>query len=382
MTAPSHLHVVGGGVMGLGIAWRLASRGLRVTLYERDRCGGGASNAAAGMLAPLAELEPDEDALRCFALASQHRWPTLARELRDATGIDVELDTTGTLIVALEPDDVARLQPLIRQHRELGLDSRWMSAEEARKTEPLLSPQVVGALYCPQDVQVSNRRLVEALRVAAEAAGVTLIEGSHVQEIGIRDGQVRSLTLREGAADSVPRTLPCDAVLLCAGAWSRSLDGLGELRPPVRPVRGQMIALRSLPEAPLPLHVLRGPEAYLVPKRDGRLVIGATSEEKGFEAGLTAGGMLQLLRGAWEMLPLVWEMPVIETWSGFRPGSRDNAPLLGAAGAEGLWMATGHYRNGIQQAPLTIESVANAILDGRLPAIAAPFRADRFLRRR
>jgi glycine oxidase len=367
--------VIGAGVIGLSVAWRLAQRGATVIVFDKGAAGTGASHAAAGMLAICAEAEPGEEALVALGRASQALWPTFAREVEDAAGLPIDLRTEGTLIVALTADDQARLQHRLAFQKSLGLPVEWISGNEARRHEPHLAPGIAGAVLSPEDHQVDNRKLVAALRLAAECTGVTIREHCAVERIVIAGGRATGVALADGTL------LAADAVVLAAGAWSRRIDGLpADARVPVRPVKGQTIALRMDPSAPLINHVLWAPGAYMAPRRDGRLIVGATVEEKGFDAALTAGGLLALLEAAWRALPALEELPVDEMWVGHRPGSRDDAPILGHGPVEGLVYATGHYRNGILLTPVTADAIARLVLDGAVDPVIAPFGIARFHR--
>jgi glycine oxidase len=367
--------VIGAGVIGLSIAWRLAQRGAAVTVFDQGTAGAGASHAAAGMLAICAEAEPGEEALVTLGRASQALWPAFAREVEDAAGAPVDLRTEGTLLVALTADDQARLQHRLAFQKSLGLPIEWISGAEARRREPHLAPGIAGAVASPEDHQVDNRKLVAALRIAAERAGVTIREHCAVERIVISGGRATGVALADRTQ------VAADVVVLAAGAWSRRIEGLpADARPPVRPVKGQTLALRMDPAAPLLTHVLWAPGAYLAPRRDGRLIVGATVEEKGFDTTLTAGGVLALLEGTWRALPAVEELPIEEMWVGHRPGSRDDAPILGPAPVEGLVYATGHYRNGILLTPITADAIARLVIDGDVDAVIAPFGIERFHR--
>jgi glycine oxidase len=365
--------IIGAGVVGLGIAWRLAARGVAVEVFDRGRAGAGASHAAAGMLAACCEAEPGEETLVALGRESQARWPAFAAELAEATGIDVELRTEGTIMVALTADDQARLQHHLVFQRKLGLPLEWITAAETRRREPHLAGKLAGAVWSPQDHQVENRKLAPALRKAAERAGAIVREHTPVKEISISGGRADGIILEDGSKVS------SDAVVLAAGAWSRSIGGLpSELRPPVRPIKGQMIALRMDPSAPLINHVVWAPGLYLVPRRDGRLILGATVEEKAFDTTLTAGGVLALLDAAWRTVPSIEELPIDEMWVGHRPGSRDDAPILGPGPVAGLVYATGHHRNGILLAPVTADAIARLVLDGTVEPAIRPFGVERF----
>ena len=362
--------VVGGGVAGLGVAWRLAQRGRRVAVFERDRAGRGANRrgadrrgadrrgaswAAAGMLAPAAELGFEELDLYAFGRESLARWPAFARELREATGQDVGYRTEGTFVVADDRDSARALRRLFRFQTEHGARVEWLTGDEAAEREPLLSPRLPAAVWSPDDHQVDNRALADALRATAEAAGVAIREGAEVT--AIEPGRRPALVVGGERVEA-------DAVVLAAGAWSGAVGGL-EPAPPVRPVKGQALSLRMTDDLTL-RHVVRGPDAYLVPKADGRLVVGATSEERGWDDAVTAGGLFRLLEGAVPLVPGVEEMELVETWVGHRPASRDHAPILGRSGHPGVVYATGQYRHGMLLAPVVADEVAaevDALLD-------------------
>ncbi|MGH6671290.1 MAG: glycine oxidase ThiO [Xanthobacteraceae bacterium] len=364
--------IIGAGVVGLGIAWRLASRA-SVTVFDRNTSGSGASHAAAGMLAACCEAEPGEEALVALGRESQARWSAFADELLRVSGVDVELRREGTLVLALTADDQAEISHRLEFQKKLDLPLEWLSAAATRAREPHLAGKLAGALFSPDDHQVDNRKLAQALRVAAEAAGVTVREHCPVKEISVHGGRATGITLEDGTSSAA------DIVVLAAGAWSRGIGGLpSDRRPPVRPVKGQMLALQMDAAAPLLDHVLWAPGAYLVPRRDGRLIVGGTVEERGFDTTITAGGMLTLLEAAWRAVPAVEELPIAEIWVGHRPGSRDDAPILGRGPLEGLFYATGHHRNGILLAPITADAMARLILDDVAEVAIRPFGLERF----
>jgi glycine oxidase len=364
--------VIGAGVIGLGIAWRLAQAGCTVTVYDCGEAGHGASWAAAGMLAAAVETEPGEETLLGLTLESQRLWQDFARELEAGSGISVGYRDEGTIVVALTRDDAEQLRHTYQFQKSLGLDIEWLSGAQARQREPHLRPGVPGAVLSPHDHQVENRALAHALAVAARRAGATVNEHCAVSEIELAGERVRGVVTARGYE-------PADVVVLAAGAWSREIGGIPTAYlPPVRPIKGQMLALRMDPAVPLLRHVIWLPNAYLVPRLDGRLVIGATVEERGFDDAVTAGGLLALIEGAWRAVPTIEELPVVETWVGFRPGSRDDAPMLGPSGIDGLVIATGHHRNGILLTPVTAAVVSAYVLSGRLPELAQPFSPSRF----
>ena len=364
--------MIGAGVIGLGIAWRLAQAGCAVTVFDRGEAGHGASWAAAGMLAAAVETEPGEEPLLPLALESQLLWIDFARELEAAAGISVNYRDEGTLVVALNRDDAAQLHHSYEFQKGLVLDLHWLSAAEARQREPHLKPGIAAAVWSPRDHQVENRDLGRALAIAARGAGVELVEHCAVREVLFKGGRATGVVTERGQE-------PVDVVVLAAGAWSREIGGIpAAYLPPVRPIKGQMLALQMDPAAPLLRHVVWLPRAYLAPRNDGRLLIGATVEERGFDNRLTAGGMLALLEGAWRAVPSIEELPIAETWVGFRPGSRDDAPMLGPSGIDGLVVATGHHRNGILLTPVTAAVISAFVLTGRMPEMARPFSPERF----
>jgi len=358
--------------MGLGIAWRLAQADCSVTIYDRGEAGHGASWAAAGMLAAAVETEPGEEELLVLTRESQRMWPGFAREIEAASGISVDYRDEGTIVIALTRDDAEQLRHAYDFQKSLDLELEWLSGAEARRREPHLRPGIPGAVFSPRDHQVENRLLVRSLAEAARRTGVMLYEHLPVREVEVIGGRACAVVTEHGRD-------PADVVILAAGAWSREIAGIPPAHlPPVRPIKGQMLALRMDLAAPLLRHVIWAPRSYLVPREDGRLIIGGTVEERGFDDTLTAGGLLALLEGAWRAVPGIEELPVAETWVGFRPGSRDDAPMLGPSGIDGLVVATGHHRNGILLTPLTAETVSAYVLTGRLPPILQPFSPERF----
>lgn len=362
--------VVGGGVIGLAIGWRLAAAGRPVTVFERGKAGSGASWAAAGMLAPVSEAEPEEEPLIDLALAGHALWPSFAAELMRSSGSEIDYWPCGGLHVALTRDEVERLRFLQAFLAHRRLESRWIGVAEARAQVPHLSPHAKAALLCPSDHQVDNRRLVVALRAAFLAAGGVLLEETEITALDVIGGCVAGIVARD-------RRYAAELVILASGAWSGAFDALApHHRPPVRPVKGQMLCMRMA--TPLTGSILWREGRYLVPRRDGRLLIGATVEEQGFDARMTAGGLFQLLESARELLPAIDDLPVEETWCGFRPASRDDAPILGPSSLPGLIYATGHHRHGILLTPITAAGIAEYVMRGALPPALRTFTAARF----
>jgi glycine oxidase len=363
--------VVGGGVIGLGIAWRAAQAGLSVTVVDQAP-GRGASWAAAGMLAPVTEVHYGERPLLGLNLAAAARWPGFAAEVEEAAGHAVGYRPSGTLAVARDTDDNAALEDLYQFQLRCGLEVERLRSRECRQLEPGLAPSIRGGILAPGDHQVDNRALVEALLVACERSGMRLVEG-RVAELVTDGDRVIGVVLGDG------ERLAAGVVVLAAGCWSGGLGGVAaEALVPVRPVKGQLLYLRGPADQPLCHRNVRGLEVYVVPRGDGRVVVGATVEEQGFDTRVTAGAVGDLLRAALELLPDVAELELAETVVGLRPGSPDNAPMLGPAGPEGLVVATGHYRNGILLTPVTADAIAELLATGRVPDLIAPFAPGRF----
>ncbi len=370
--------IIGGGVIGLGIGWQLSKAGLLVSLFERGRVGQGASWAAAGMLAPFSEAHTEEPELLKLGCESLSLYPKWVEELQSDSGITIDYRVDGTLIVGIEQDDTDQLQHLYKAQQLLELDVQWLTGRKARDIEPSLSPRVSCAIRCDTDYQVDNRLMVNALKHVYQKCGGKLYENCSVKRIEIEDRAAIGIHTEAMYHDA-------DIVILAAGCWSTELVGIPDnIRPPVRPVKGQMLALQM--EDGIELNsVIRTIRAryptsvYLVPRVDRRLIVGATTEEMGFDTRLTVGGMFELLRGAWEVVPGLYELPIIETWTGLRPGSRDNAPILGTTPIENLIYATGHYRNGILLTPITVYAITELILTGETPDTIKPFNVDRFL---
>jgi glycine oxidase len=363
--------VVGGGAIGLGIAWRAALAGMTVTLVD-EAPGRGASWAAAGMLAPVTEVHYGEQALLQLNLAAAARWPGFAAELEEASGRPVGYRPAGTLAVARDADDNAALEDLYQFQLRCGLEVERLRSRECRQLEPGLAPSIRGGVLAPGDHQVDNRALVEALLAACQRAGVRLVE-ARATGLTVEGDRVTGVVLAGG------ERLTAGMVVLAAGCWSGGLGGLaGEVLAPVRPVKGQLLYLRGPADRPLCSRNVRGLEVYVVPRGDGRVVVGATVEEQGFDTRVTAGAVHDLLRAAMELLPDAAELELVETVVGLRPGSPDNAPLLGPAGPEGLVVATGHYRNGILNTPTTADTIAELLATGQVPEMIAPFSPGRF----
>ena len=365
--------VAGGGVVGLSVAWRAAQAGMAVTVVD-DAPGTGASYAAAGMLAPVAEAAYGEQALVALGRASLALYPQFAAELERVSGRRVGLRTAGTLLVGFDEDDVRELDRTHAFHLELGLEATRLTPRACRAQEPSLTPRVRGGVRVDGDHSVEPRSLHAALLDATAAAGVELVR-ARVAGIDVEDGRATGLRLEDGTRRAAGQ------VVLALGAWSGRLPGVPDGAVPVRPVKGQILRLRGTPLLDGTVRALvRGRTVYLVPYGEDRLVVGATVEEQGFDPRVTVGAVHDLLRDATEVVPGLTELELVETLARWRPGTPDNGPLLGPSALPGLVLATGHYRNGVLLAPVTASAVV-AVLTGRgLPDSAAPFAGDRFVR--
>jgi glycine oxidase len=364
--------IIGAGVIGLATAWRAASRGATVTLID-PAPGSGASAVAAGMLTPVSEVAYGEEPLLALGLASRDRYGAFVAELEEETGLGTAYRDDGILEVAFDTDDLRYLDEVRRLQEAWGIPTEALTGRECRKLEPMLAPGVRGGLLAPEDGSIDPRRLAPALLTAAEKRGVTLVRQRATGVIVENDAAV-GVRLDDGGEVRAAR------VLLAAGSWSADLDGLPEdVLPPVRPVKGQVIRLRS--NVPFLRRctrgLVRGSSIYLVPRADGEIVVGATQEEMGFDTTVTAGGLWELLRDARELLPGITELEFTEVSAGLRPGSPDNAPMMGPTALPGLVLGTGHFRNGILLTPVSADILTEVLLDGTVPEVGRPFTPER-----
>ncbi|MFC5182195.1 glycine oxidase ThiO [Actinomadura harenae] len=365
--------IIGAGVVGLGTAWRCAARGADVTLVDPAPVSG-ASGVAAGMLTPVSELDYGEEPLLRLGVASRNRYPGFVAELEELTGLDTGHRTDGLLEVAFDADDLRVLEDVKRFQEALGVPTEALDRRECRRLEPMLAPTVRGGLYAPEDGSIDPRRLAPALLAGAERLGARIVR-RRAAEVVVRGDAAAGVRLDDGTE------LPADRVLLAAGPWAGEVGGIPPgVVPTVRPVKGQVLRLRT--RVPFLRRttrgVVRGSSVYLVPRADGEIVVGATQEELGFDTRVTAGGVWELLRDARELVPGITELDFAEVTAGLRPGSPDNAPVLGPSALPGLVLGVGHYRNGILLTPVTADALSAALLDGELPEVARPFSPDRF----
>jgi len=379
---------VGGGVIGLASAWRAARQGARVLVLERSEPPAGATNVAAGMLAPVGELTFGERVLLELTLASGALWADFAAEVEAAGGEATGFRRCGALHVALDRDEAGELRRHHDLQRELGLEAEWLTPTRCRELEPGLAPNFVGGVLAGAEGAVDPRALARALAAALREAGGELRTGTEVVD-GLWDGErlvgVRTAPSTPSPADALPPyaskrrdgadggEVYADAVVLCNGAWAGRTGWLpDEARPPVRPVKGETVELRPRAGEGAPAsRIVCSERVYMVPRPDGRLIVGATQEERGFDTVVTAGGVHELLREAYRVLPDVAEMEFAGTIAGLRPGTPDNLPIVGRGAVDGLVLATGHFRNGILLTPLTADTVAATLAGTEPPAVMA-----------
>ena len=370
--------VIGAGLIGLASAWRARRRGLSVLVVDRaTEPGAAASGVAAGMLAPVTEADFGEEGPLRVNLAGRERWASFAAELEEQSGLSTGYRESGALVVAADRDDAEALRRLHDFQRTLGLEVDWLPASRCRRLEPGLSPRIAGGILAPQDGSADPRATGAALAAVVEELSL----GTEVEAIEHDGVRVTGVRTPAGPID-------CEQVVVAwsrwtcrfprAGAWSAALAP-GEA-PPVRPVKGQILELRARDAMPDPLErIVRTPRCYMVARGDGRVVLGATVEEQGFDATVTADGVYRLLEAAWEVLPEVGELELVAARAGLRPGTPDNAPIVGPGELEGLVWATGHWRNGVLLAPLTGDVVAGLLAGESLPDELAALAPGRFV---
>lgn len=357
--------IIGGGVIGLAAAreLRLAGAG-RVTVLEKGQAGREASWAAAGMLAPDAETET-VDAMYRLCRRSNELYPEFAASLFDETGIDIELDRTGTICVALSDEDLEHLGGRMGAQKTAGINAELLSSNDIAGLEPSLSRDVVGGVLYPDNGQVENRKLVAALLEFARRNSIEVHETSPADELVIWNAKAVGVSVKG-------KSLEADAIVIAAGAWQSELLDKANVRcPRVTPVKGQVIAYERVSSL---RHVVYGAGGYLVPRRDGRLLVGATVEDAGFNTDVTADGVLSLRNSAERLLPGLAGREPDDKWAGLRPLAAGGEPVIGAVpGVSGLFVAAGHYRNGILLAPVTAQMIADAVLKGSVPDLGRPF---------
>lgn len=365
--------VIGGGVIGLSIAWEIASRGEKIVLFEKGTIGSGASLSAAGMITPASEVHYGEEKLLQLFLKSLKLYPSFIQKLERETDLKTDFNTNGSLMIAIDQDDEAELTRLHDYQKSLGLDVDRLSSREVAQKEPLLSSHYVDALYAKEEYCVDNRLLIHALKQALQKNGGLIFENSPVQEVVFGKEKVAGVVVKN-------EMFKTDQIILATGVDAQ-LEGLPEdLNLPIRPVKGQALAVQMKGDQRLKhsIRTIHRYPVYLVPRSDGRLVIGATLEEMGMNTEVTAGALLDLIYGAWKILPLVYELPVVETWAGLRPTSRDHAPILGPTNYPGLHVAMGMYRHGILLAPVVGQLIADGVVEKKKTEFFDDFGIQRF----
>lgn len=360
--------IAGGGIIGCSIALELARAGLKVIIVERGRIGCEASRAAAGMLAPQTEaMKPGRFLDLCLKSRSMYR--DFAAQLAELSGIEVEYRDEGMLFVALEEADLKRAEVWSSWQVKARLALENLSPDALREMEPAVTGLAAGAIFIPDDHQVENRKLMDALSIALVRSGVEIMEGCEVNAIRTRGERVAGVTCRDGRLDA-------GAVVVAAGSWSSGLLQPLGLNVKIIPARGQMVAFKCA--RPLISRTLHSARCYVVPRVDGRILIGATVEYVGFQKGTTESGIGSLVAAGIEVLPSLARCEIAESWSGLRPDTADHLPVLGPSGIEGLLLATGHFRNGILLAPVTASLISEIVLSSRVPEEIREFGVDRF----
>ncbi|HYM19013.1 MAG TPA: glycine oxidase ThiO [Micropepsaceae bacterium] len=356
--------IVGAGIAGLAIGWRLAQAGSSVEIFDRGLAGRGATWASAGMLAPGAELGPEPSPLATLAHNSRNAWPEFARELQSESGTELGFRQDGTLMIAW--NEVSAL-PLNKRAALLlahGMDAAWLNPTDVLKRENMLASDITGALFVGGDAQVDNRALTDAFRVVLRKRAVVLRENCAVEKIVTEDG--RAVGIATGQGD-----FRGDKIVLATGAWLNRIEGVSApFLPEVKPIKGQMAAVLPPAGARLPRALIWDDDVYLVPRRD-RLLIGATVEDVGFDTGVTREARDRLIGAASRLIPGLTGWTISELWAGLRPKSPDEAPILGETTVPGLYVAGGQYRNGILFAPLVADTMCALLLGKGAPPSAA-----------
>ena len=365
--------IVGAGVIGLAVAFELRRHGRSVLVLEREHVGAGATWASAGMLAPVSEAKAEDPPMVELALESHRRYPEFVQAVEAASGLPCGFRREGTLVVALGRDEEEELQHLREAQQSRGLRSIPLTADEVFRRESHLSGWVTGGLLAAEDYQVDPRLLVTALSAGVRKQCGVVVEGASVEALEAEGGRLRRVSGRCGERAF---SVECDAAIIAAGAWSSTdidspVSGLG-----VRPVKGQIARIQG---PGLIRHVIRSPEVYLVGRGGGEIVVGATTEEMGFDRTPTAGALMDLLRRAWHILPGLYDCAFSEFSVGLRPAARDNMPLIGATDVDGVFVATGHYRHGILLTPATAMLMADLVANGRESPLMTPFGTRRLM---
>lgn len=371
--------IIGGGVIGLSIGWRLAQKGFRTTVYDKGEAGGEASMAAAGMITPVSELRFGEESLLKLFLESLSLYPEFVSEVEREAALSVDFNRSGSYLIAIDPDDEAELGRIYDYQKSLNLPVSYVSASEVTTNEPLLSTHFHSALEAKGECFLDNRRLVSALKEAFRANGGILFEQKPVSGLTIRGNRVESVM-------AGGENVRSDIVILASGIHSE-IEGLpDEAKIPIRPVKGQALELKigrlKIENLKRAIRTIHRYPVYLVPRVDGRITIGATHEEMGNDSRVTGGALLDLLSGAWKILPAIEEMEFVRAWTGHRAATPDHAPVIGETGIEGLFHAMGFYRHGFLLAPITAKVLSDLITEEIVSPFLGDFSSKRFLGRK
>ncbi len=369
MKQTTDIAIIGGGIIGSSIAYSLRKAGADVTLLERGEIGSQASSAAAGLLAPLGPL-PGPGPLADLLLASFAMFPTLVPELEEASGLDLGYERTGALRTVRNPKRIKNLQKRLDAWEPLGLQMHWLSGDEARQLEPLLSPDISAAIYVPEESQIQAPHLVKAFARAASRAGATI--HNHTEVVGLQRDCHRVIGVRTAQGEIIA----CNHLILATGAWATCYDEWLDMKLLVVPLRGQILAYRQ--PAKLVRHIIFGEAAYLAPRGNG-LIVGATKEDVGFDTSITDQGQAWLIETATRLVPSLSQSSIEKAWAGLRPKTPDAWPILGPAQAwENVTLATGHNSIGIILSAITGQTIAECVTNGHVPDIISPFSVTRF----
>jgi glycine oxidase len=370
MYATTDVVIAGGGVIGCAIAYHLRKLGVDVSVLERGEIGAEASSAAAGLLAPLGPLS-GPGAFADLLLSSFALMPTLVSELEDASAMRLEYERPGSLRVVRDSKHIPNLRKRMQAWQPLELQMQWLTGEEARQREPLLSPDICAAVYAPEESQIKAPHVVKAFSVAAAKRGAVLRGHSEITGVQRNHARVTGVYTSEG------ETIGCKHLVVATGAWAARSGMWLNVKIPVSPQRGQILSLRQ-PALPL-RHIIFGEAVYLAPKSGNTLLVGATKEEVGFDKQLTAGGVAWLLNTAIRLAPSLESSAIDQMWAGLRPRTPDNQPILGPApGWENVTFAIGHGSTGILLSAITGKAIAELVVEGKAPEVILPFSMERF----
>ena len=367
--------IIGGGIIGLSIAWRLIGIGKKVVIVDKKNLGKEASWAAAGMLSGRLDLKPCEKKLLPIFKKSNSAWPKFAEELENKSGKNIGYRKEGTLMIACDINEEKKLKNNYNFLKKNNVNISWLSGNKIREMEPYVSNNVISGFFSPEDHHVNNRYTLDALITILKKNKQNCIfkENTEVEKIILDKNQVIGVKTKN-------ETIKTKEIIVCSGAWTNKIKNIENKEASIRPVKGQMVCLKIPNNISLLKHILWRENVYLVPRDNSDLIIGATEEEMGFDKSLTVGGIYNLLKIAREVLPAIEDLSVIESWSGLRPTTRDEAPIIGPSKKlKGLIYATGHHRNGILLAPLTSSVIKNYYLNGKIKNEFNNFKPGRFV---